>query len=147
MASQITSLAIVYLTVYSGADRRKHQSSASLAFVQRNNRWPATSPHTWPVTQKMFPFHDVIMNDASFFISTIAVFVVCCVQNMKVNKFEILLQCKMGNICTNFAIIVVTSQQFPFVASDWLTNVHQDNHDSCWIPMLANGDFNGELRQ
>ena len=34
MASQITSLAIVYSTIYSGADQRKHQSSASLAFVR-----------------------------------------------------------------------------------------------------------------
>ena len=34
MASQITSLTIVYPTVYSGADQRKHQSSASLAFVR-----------------------------------------------------------------------------------------------------------------
>ena len=33
MASQITSLTIVYSTVYSDADQRKHQSSASLAFV------------------------------------------------------------------------------------------------------------------
>ena len=33
MASQITSLTIVYSTVYLGADQRKHQSSASLAFV------------------------------------------------------------------------------------------------------------------
>ena len=33
MASQITSLTIVYSTVYSGADQSKHQSSASLAFV------------------------------------------------------------------------------------------------------------------
>ena len=32
MASQITSLTIVYATVYLGADQRKHQSSASLAF-------------------------------------------------------------------------------------------------------------------
>ena len=31
--SQITSLTIVYSTVYSGVDQRKHQSSASLAFV------------------------------------------------------------------------------------------------------------------
>ena len=31
MASQITSLTIVYSIVYSGADQRKHQSSASLA--------------------------------------------------------------------------------------------------------------------
>ena len=33
VAFQITSLTIVYSTVYSGADQRKHQSSASLAFV------------------------------------------------------------------------------------------------------------------
>ena len=33
MASQITSLTIVYVTVYSGADHRKHQNPASLAFV------------------------------------------------------------------------------------------------------------------
>ena len=33
MASQITSLTIVYSRVYSGADQRKHQSSASLTFV------------------------------------------------------------------------------------------------------------------
>ena len=33
MASQITSLTIVYSTVYSGADQRNHESSASLAFV------------------------------------------------------------------------------------------------------------------
>ena len=33
MAPQITSLKIVYLTIYSGANQRKHQSSASLAFV------------------------------------------------------------------------------------------------------------------
>ena len=38
MASQITSLTIVYSTVYLGADQRKRQSSASLAFVQRIHR-------------------------------------------------------------------------------------------------------------
>ena len=31
MASRITSLSIIYLGVYSGADQRKYQSSASLA--------------------------------------------------------------------------------------------------------------------
>ena len=39
MASLITSLTIVYLTVYSGTDERKHQSSASLAFVWGIHRW------------------------------------------------------------------------------------------------------------
>ena len=50
MASQITSLAIVYSTVYSGADQRKHQSSASLAFVLGIPRGPVNSPHKWPVS-------------------------------------------------------------------------------------------------
>ena len=62
MASQITSLTIVYSTVDSGTDQRKHQSSVSLAFVRGIHRWPVNSPHKWPVTRKIFPFDDVIMN-------------------------------------------------------------------------------------
>ena len=61
VASQISSLTIIYSTVHSGADQRKHQSSASLAFVRGIHRSPVNSPHKWPVTQKMFPFDDVIM--------------------------------------------------------------------------------------
>ena len=61
MASQITSLTIVYSSVYPGADQRKHQSPASLAFVQGIHRWPVNSSHKWPVTRKMFPFDYVIM--------------------------------------------------------------------------------------
>ena len=57
IASQITSLTIVYWTVYSGADQRKHQSSASLAFVRGIHRWPVNSPHKWPVTRKIFRIH------------------------------------------------------------------------------------------
>ena len=57
----ITSLTIVCLTVYSGADQRKHQSSASLAFMRGIHRWLVNSPHKWPVRRKMFPFDDVIM--------------------------------------------------------------------------------------
>ena len=60
-ASQITSIAIVYSTDYSDADQRKHQSSASLAFVRGIHRGPVNSPHKWPVTRKMFLFDDVIM--------------------------------------------------------------------------------------
>ena len=41
MASQITSLRVVYSIVHSGADQRKHQSSASLAYVWgiHRDRW------------------------------------------------------------------------------------------------------------
>ena len=61
IVSQITSLAIVYSTVYSDADQRKHQSSASLAFVRGIHRGPVNSQHKRPVTRKMFAFDDVIM--------------------------------------------------------------------------------------
>ena len=66
MASQITSLTIVYSTVYSGSNQRKHQSSTSLAFVRGIHRWPVNSPHKGPVTRKMFPFGDVIIQDWHF---------------------------------------------------------------------------------
>ena len=36
IAYQITSLTIVYLTIYSSVDQRKHQSSASLAFAGKS---------------------------------------------------------------------------------------------------------------
>ena len=45
MASQITKLTIIYSTVYSGADQRKHQSSTSLGFVRGIHPWPVNSPH------------------------------------------------------------------------------------------------------
>ena len=61
MAYQITSLTIVYPTVHSGGDQRKHQSSVSLAFVRGIHRGPVNSPHKGPATRKMIPFHDVII--------------------------------------------------------------------------------------
>ena len=66
--SQITSLAILYSTVYSGADQRKHQSSPSLAFVRgihRTGEFPAQRAsnaenvpiwwrhHVWPISLRM----------------------------------------------------------------------------------------------
>ena len=57
MTSKITSLTIVYSTVYSGINQTKYQSFASLAF----HRWPVNSPHKGPVTRKIFPFGDVII--------------------------------------------------------------------------------------
>ena len=62
MASQITGVTIVYSNVCLGADHRKHQNSASLAFVRGIHRWPVNSPHKGPVRRKMFQFDDVIMH-------------------------------------------------------------------------------------
>ena len=64
IAFQITSLTIVYSTVYSAADQRKHQSSASLAFVQ-----------------KLFPSDDVIMIYNIFVYSSAT----CCLNTMVYN--------------------------------------------------------------
>ena len=73
MASQITSFTIVYYSaVYSGADQRKYQSSASLAFVRGIHRRPVNSAHKWPVTRKIFPFDDVIMIFLDNKVNTIA---------------------------------------------------------------------------
>ena len=54
LASQITSLRIVYYTIYWGVDQRKYQSSVSLAFVWGIHWWQRAS-------RKMLPFDDVIM--------------------------------------------------------------------------------------
>ena len=61
MASQITSVSIVCSTVCPGTDQRKHQRSASLAFVWGIHWWPVNSPHKKLVTRKLSPFDDVIM--------------------------------------------------------------------------------------
>ena len=61
MAFEITGVQIVYSTVYSGADHRKHQNFEPLAFVRGIHRWPVDYLHSGPVTRKMFPFDDVIM--------------------------------------------------------------------------------------
>ena len=61
IASQITCVSIVCSTVCSGADQRKHQSSASLAFLRGIHQWLLDFPHKGPVTRKMFPFDDIII--------------------------------------------------------------------------------------
>ena len=53
-ASQITSLTTVCSHMYSGADRRKHQSSVSLASVRGIHRSPVNFPHKRPVTWECF---------------------------------------------------------------------------------------------
>ena len=97
MASQITSLTIVYSTACSGADQRKHQSSASLAFVQGILKWP--------VTRKMFPFDDVIM------------FFVCSLENIFPN-FSLLLMCLFACLCIEYKKISCRIQNNEFIPSN-----------------------------
>ena len=46
--------------------KRKHQNSASLAFVWGIHRSPVNSPQKGPVRRKMFPFDGVAMRDVFF---------------------------------------------------------------------------------
>ena len=64
MASQITSLTIVYSTFYSDADQRSKKTSKLCVTGLCAGNSPVTGefPHKWPVTRKMFPFDDVIMS-------------------------------------------------------------------------------------
>ena len=65
IASQITSLTIVFSSVYLDIDQRKHQSSASLAYVGNSPEADEFPAHMASNTE-MFPFDDIIMNmDAS----------------------------------------------------------------------------------
>ena len=56
MASQITSLTIVFWNVYLGADQRNQQA------LRHRHLCVEFTVDTGPVTQKMFPFDEVIMN-------------------------------------------------------------------------------------
>ena len=55
MVSQIIGVSIICLTICSGSDQRKCQSSASLAFVRGIHKWPVDFPHhKGPVMRKCF---------------------------------------------------------------------------------------------
>ena len=61
IAPQITSLTIVYSSVYSGADQRKLQSSVSLAFARGNSPVTGEFPAQRASNPEMFTFDDYIM--------------------------------------------------------------------------------------
>ena len=88
IASQITSLTIIYSTVYSEADQGKYQSTALLAFVWGIHRRPVNSPHKWPVTRKMFPFDDVIMHwKYSYILVLVSLVISACISPYKPDFF------------------------------------------------------------
>ena len=86
MASQITSLTIVYSSVDLGADQRIHQRSASLAFVRGIHRWPVNPPHN---AENVSAHDDVIVMWCSFLFEL-------------VNWYD-MLQCHIKNVRLVFA--------------------------------------------
>ena len=63
IASQITSLMIVYSTVYSDADQRKYQSPASLAFVPETGEFPAQMACNAESVSIWWRHHELCLND------------------------------------------------------------------------------------
>ena len=61
MAFQITGVSVACSIICLGADQRKHQRSASLAFVRGIYRWPMDSPHQGLITRIKSPFDNVFM--------------------------------------------------------------------------------------
>ena len=122
MASQITSLTIVYSTVYSGADQRKHQSSASSAFVRGIHRWPVNSPHKWPVTWEMFPLDDIIMIRNCF-----DIIVLWLLRSMFAGTFPLLVWCRHFSKIKSIgrqhaAVLTIQSTQIDTTSGNWRTS-------------------------
>ena len=69
MVPQITGVSIVCSTACSGADQRKYQSSASLAFVRGST---SGFPSQRASYTEMFPFGDVIMEQVNSHSTTIS---------------------------------------------------------------------------
>ena len=129
ITSQITTLTIVYSTVYSSADQRKHQSSASLAFVRGIHRRLVNSPHKWPVTRKMFPFDDVIMSLQFFssYITAIYIIVEICA-------------CALS-VVIQILIIKMYYYQGIRPVPAWLVAITKCHKDNAINPITAEDDF------
>ena len=119
MASQITRFMIVFSTFYSGADQRKHQSSASLALVRGIHRWPVNSLHKWPVARKMFSFDDVIIRPwGSCLLKVVGLFAHVWFSNFKAIQ-----------TCKNSVVkLKAFSKKMHFIDINWIAIMHIRSH-------------------
>ena len=148
IASQITSVSIVYWIICSGAEQRKQQSSPSLAFVRGIHRWPVYSPHKWSVTRKMFSFDDIIMTHWSYIIlPLIHWYDVTCSRPYSIKYDSILKQTLICNYF-NYRKLHGVLCQFPLTHDDVIKWKHfprywpfvRGIHRSRWIPHTKASD-------
>ena len=69
LQSPASRLVTLFFTLFRRRSN-KHQSSASLAFVEGTHRWLVNFPRKWPVTRKIFPFDDVSLSYNSVYWNT-----------------------------------------------------------------------------
>ena len=130
MASQITSLTAVYSTVYSDADHRKHQSSASLACVWGIHQIPdCPDPTNYPGMH----YNDVIMSTMASQITSLTVVfstVYSRRRSKKTSKLRVTGLCAENSPVTGEfpAQRPVTRKMFPFddvimILNDTLTRI------------------------
>ena len=133
IASQITSLTVIYSTVYSDAGQRKHQSSTSVTFVRGIHRWPINYPHKGPVTRKIFPFDDVIIFNensgcAQRYMETYETFVLCILfSNQNADKSGFM----VSNEFYDISLIHALNENVLFVLPFCCT--HSEKCDFCII--------------
>ena len=114
MASKITSLTIVFSTVYSGADQRRHQSSALLAFFLRGmHRWPVNSTHKCPETRDMFPFDNVIIIRKRVHISSHCQVPVCFYFQLDAISLSVTTK-REPQVCFHFLLLLLGVSGFQF---------------------------------
>ena len=73
MASQITSLTVVYSTVYSDADQKKTSKLRVTGLCVGNSPGPVNSPHKGPVTRKCFHLMTSSCHDHMFRVMGISI--------------------------------------------------------------------------
>ena len=100
IASRITSIAIVCSTVYSGADKRKHQSSPSLAFGVGNGEFPTPKASNAENVSIWWRYHVMVSIRLSNWI-------LCC-EKEKCPAFS----SKIIHKCMNIAIYSVLASYF-----------------------------------
>ena len=142
MAHQITSLTIIYSTVYLGANQRKYQSSASLAFMGGIHRWPVNSPHKRPVTRKMFPFDDVIIAVACVSLLAASRGLACrgtalCLWEQGLLRGDTAGLLSVGPLGSNFSEILIKIGNFSF------TKIHLKMSSATWWPFCPGGGGGG----
>ena len=130
MASQITSLTVVYSTVYSDADQRKHQSSASLAFVWGIHRdwWiPRTKGQ---LRGKCFHFMTS---------SWCAYFLVCFVNYMKITVKKKRYRYIVIRIMSYQVKVMVSISAFTEIFNDTWITIYTCTHTlkKTWAPQLV----------
>ena len=137
MASQVTNLTTVYSTVYSGANQRKSKIRVTGLCAENS---PVNSPHKWPVTRKMFPFDDVIMDKVQIAVRTEVMCKVLCVPWGRDMKETLQLKTCMQNAATYSVVsvpfdvimsaMVYQITNLTIVYSTVYSGVHQRKHQS-----------------